>query len=387
MDHVDLLHSQALQASRYELLVQAVVDYALYMLDLDGTVITWNPGAEGIKGYRADEVIGQSFSLFFGDEDRAQGKPAQLLQIALREGRCQDEGWRRRKDGTLFWALAVLDVVHDEQGNAIGFAKITRDITSRREADQQLDLVRAQLFQAQKLEALGELTGGLAHDFNNLLTIIIGSANLALNSKKPERVQALLANILEAGARGSQLTQQLLGFARRKQLHVQRVAVGPLIESTQVLFSQTLPKNISLQFDIAAHLPDIEIEPSQLEMVLLNFIFNARDAIDGEGLIVVKADVQHLLGSWENLSGDFVSISVTDNGSGIDTLTQQRIFEPFFTTKPYGKGTGLGLAQAYGFARQVNGGVRVRSAPGQGTTMTLFIPVMADTEPPLADKT
>lgn len=163
-------------AHRYEQLVQSVVDYAIYMLDPAGHVVSWNAGAQRIKGYRADEVIGKHFSLFFTQQDCADGRPERLLRQALEQGVAQDEGWRVRKDGTQFWALAALDVIRDDQGQIIGLAKVTRDITDRRESAMQLDAVRAQLFQAQKLEALGQLTGGLAHDFNNMLTIIISSA-------------------------------------------------------------------------------------------------------------------------------------------------------------------------------------------------------------------
>src|SRR5690606_33744185 len=191
-----------LPPENYEMLVNAVVDYAIYMLSPEGHVISWNAGAERIKGYRRDDILGAHFSCFFTEEDRAAGRPDHALAAALREGRAQDEGWRVRKDGSRFWALAVLDVVHDEAGNLIGLAKITRDMTERQEIQRHLDEVRGQLFQAQKMEALGQLTGGMAHDFNNLLTVIIGSSDLARRSRDPERLRILLENIHEAGLRG-----------------------------------------------------------------------------------------------------------------------------------------------------------------------------------------
>ena len=197
-------------ASRYEQLVQSVVDYAIYMIDTTGRVVSWNAGAERIKGYRAEEVIGRHFSLFFTPQDCAAGRPEWLLEQALEQGVAQDEGWRVRKDGTQFWALAALDVIRDDQGQVIGLAKVTRDITDRRETALQLDAVRAQLFQAQKLEALGQLTGGLAHDFNNLLTIIINSARLAQACQDPKRLERLLEHILDAGQRGTELTLSLI---------------------------------------------------------------------------------------------------------------------------------------------------------------------------------
>ncbi|MGV2837018.1 PAS domain S-box protein, partial [Pseudomonas shirazensis] len=251
-------------ANRYEQLVQSVVDYAIYMLDPSGHVVSWNAGAERIKGYKAAEIIGQHFSVFFTPEDCAQDRPEQILREALDNGVAQDEGWRVRQDGTQFWALAALDVVRDEQGQIIGLAKVTRDITDRRESALQLDAVRAQLFQAQKLEALGQLTGGLAHDFNNLLTIILSSARMASSSQDPQRVQRLLEHIIDAGQRGTQLTQQLLSFARHRQLSSVSIAPLALIDSTRGLIEHALPGSIEFEQQLATELPLIEADPGQL---------------------------------------------------------------------------------------------------------------------------
>lgn len=360
--------------ARYEQLVQAVVDYAIYMLDPSGHVVTWNAGAERIKGYRAEEVIGRHFSLFFTAQDCAAGRPERLVRQALEQGGAQDEGWRVRKDGTQFWALAALDVIRDEGGVVIGLAKVTRDITDRRESALQLDAMRAQLFQAQKLEALGQLTGGLAHDFNNLLTIILSSARLAVGSQDPQRVQRLLDHILDAGQRGTQLTRQLLSFARNRQLNVTSIAPEQLIESTRSLLEHALPRDIGLYQDVEANLPLIDVDTGQMQMVLLNLLFNARDAIQGSGQIRLVVKSVNLDGEVEGLQGRFVRFDVHDNGQGIDPQVLPRIFEPFFTTKPFGKGTGLGLSQAYGFAKQSQGAITVASQPGNGTCMSLFLP-------------
>ncbi|MFK8331807.1 nitrogen regulation protein NR(II) [Pseudomonas sp. BJa5] len=360
--------------SRYEQLVQAVVDYAIYMLDPGGHVVSWNAGAQRIKGWRAEEVIGKHFSLFFTEEDCAEGKPDWLLQRALSTGVAQDEGWRMRKDGTRFWALTAMDVIRASDGEIIGLAKITRDITDRREAAQQLDAMRAQLFQAQKLEALGQLSGGVAHDFNNLLTIIIGSARLALNSRDPQRVRRLLEHVLDAGERGTQMTQQLLSFARQKALKTARIQLPALTDSIRLLIGQALPRGVELQIRFDDDLRDVEVDGGQLQMVLLNLIFNARDAVGEEGVIELLASNCRFDGEVEDLHGDFVRLDISDNGHGIDAKVLPRIFEPFFTTKAFGKGTGLGLSQVYGFAKQSNGAVRVSSTPGQGTCMTLYLP-------------
>lgn len=360
---------------RYEQLVQSVVDYAIYMIDLSGHVVSWNAGAQRIKGYRADEVIGQHFSVFFTPQDCAEGRPERLLRQALEQGGAQDEGWRVRKDGTQFWALAVLHVIHDDQGQVVGVAKVIRDITDRREAALQLDAVRAQLFQAQKLEALGQLTGGLAHDFNNLLTIILSSAHLALSTKDPARAQRMLQHIVDAGQRGTELTQQLLSFARHRKLDVTRVAPANLIDSTRGLLEHALPGSIELTVLVQPDLPLIEVDAGQLQMVLLNLLFNARDAIAGAGRIGLTVDVVELAGEVEGLRGGFVRFEVEDSGEGIAPAVLPRIFEPFFTTKPFGKGTGLGLCQVYGFARQSGGAICVKSEPGQGTCMQLYLPI------------
>ena len=374
MVSADCIDHSVMPASRYEQLVQSVVDYAIYMLDPSGRVVSWNAGAERIKGYRAEEVIGRHFSLFFTPQDCAAGRPDLLLKQALEEGVAQDEGWRLRKDGTQFWALAALDVIRDDVGQIIGLAKVTRDITDRRESALQLDAIRAQLFQAQKLEALGQLTGGLAHDFNNLLTIIITSAKLALGSQDPVRVQRMLEHILDAGQRGTELTQQLLTFARHRQLDVSLIAPATVLASTRSLLEHALPRDIVLQERLQSDLPFIEVDAGQLQMVLLNLLFNARDAIGERGTICIALDAVSLNGEVDGLHGPFVCFEVHDDGAGIDTQVLQRIFEPFFTTKPFGKGTGLGLSQAYGFAKQSNGAITVDSTLGVGTCMRLYLP-------------
>ncbi|MFJ4050396.1 two-component system sensor histidine kinase NtrB [Pseudomonas hunanensis] len=380
----DCLDYSVMPAHRYEQLVQSVVDYAIYMLDPSGHVVSWNAGAQRIKGYRGDEVIGKHFSLFFTPQDCADGRPERLLRQALEQGGAQDEGWRVRKDGTQFWALAALDVIRDENGQIIGLAKVTRDITDRRESALQLDAVRAQLFQAQKLEALGQLTGGLAHDFNNMLTIIISSARLALATQDPARAQRMLQHILDASQRGTELTQQLLSFARHRKFDVASVAPADVVTATRGLLEHALPGSIDLKVLLQPDLPLIEVDAGQLQMVLLNLLFNARDAIEGHGQISLTVDVVELFGEVEGLKGSFVRFEVQDSGVGIPTEILPRIFEPFFTTKPFGKGTGLGLSQVYGFARQSGGAIYVDSEPGRGTCMRLYLPMYQDqTDSPL----
>lgn len=380
MDPSERLDLHSMHPSLYEQLVRTVVDYAIYMLDLNGQIVSWNAGAERIKGYSAEEVIGKHFSMFFTEQDSLDGRPGFLVSEALKQGRAQDEGWRVRKDGTQFWALVALDVVRSPEGEVIGLAKITRDITDRREAALQLDAMRAQLFQSQKLEALGQLTGGMAHDFNNLLTIIISSAKLAMTSQDPQRTKRLLEHVLDAGQRGSEMTQQLLSFARRKSLDVVKVNLKEVVESIRALLNQALPKGIELHVQCEEDLAPVEVDAGQLQMVLLNLVLNARDAMEDGGDIRLQVRQQVLLGERDELVGPFAQISVVDSGRGIDADVLSRIFEPFFTTKGFGKGTGLGLSQVYGFAKQSNGGIWVDSEPGRGTCMTLCLPVFSSGE-------
>src|SRR5438309_5059988 len=190
----------------FRILVQGVTDYAIFMLDPEGRVRSWNPGAERIKGYSADDIIGQHFSLFYTPEDCEAGIPQRALASAGETGRYESEGWRVRKDGSRIWANAVIDAIHDETGKLIGFAKITRDMTEKREAQLRLEESREQLFRSQKMEALGQLTGGLAHDFNNLLTAILGACELALrHPDDPEKVKRMLEGVRGSAQRGASL--------------------------------------------------------------------------------------------------------------------------------------------------------------------------------------
>lgn len=359
----------------YEMLVQAVVDYAIFMLDPAGIVVSWNAGAARIKGYDASEAIGQHLSLFYTDQDRQAGKPDYLLEQARREGRAQDEGWRVRKDGTRFWALVVIDAIRNEQGEVIGLAKITRDISDRREADGRYDALRAQLFQAQKLEALGQLSGGMAHDFNNLLTIILSAARLASRTDDPERLASLLDSIQTAGERGAQMTRNLLTFARCEPKATRQVDLNELLDAAVTFIGQALPRTMTLRMQVDEGLYSVQLDPSELEMALLNLVLNARDAMGGVGEVQLQARNRQLAGE-EGLHGAFVEVAVADQGCGIDPAIRPRLFEPFFTTKDIGKGTGLGLSQVYGFARQANGAVQIDSAAGRGTLISLYLPAV-----------
>jgi PAS domain S-box-containing protein len=353
----------------FAMLVSGVTDYAIFMLDLDGHIASWNAGAERIKGYTAPDIIGEHFSRFYTEEDRKAGLPARALAHAAREGRWEAEGWRVRKDGTRFWANVIIDAIHDGD-ELIGFAKITRDLTEKRAAE-------AQLRQAQKMEALGQFTGGVAHDFNNLLMAISGSLEI-LRKRLPDdrRLVPLLDNAMRGVRRGSSLTQRMLAYARRQDLKQEAVDVGNLVEGIRELLTRTLGPAIDIETRFPRAMACVRTDANQLETALLNLALNARDAMPRGGKIVVAAREEEVAaGHLTRLPpGPYVCLSVTDNGTGMDEETLARVTEPFFTTKGVGKGTGLGLSMVDGVMDQCGGKLAVRSMLGVGTTVELWLP-------------
>ena len=365
---------------QFRLMVQSVTDYAIYMLDVEGNVASWNAGAQRIKGYGPEEIIGRHFSNFYTEEDRAAGLPRTGLQTASRDGRWEHEGQRVRKDGTRFWAHVVIDAIRDDDGKLVGFAKVTRDITERREAEAALQAAQATLIRSQKLEAIGQLTGGVAHDFNNLLQVISGnlqllSKDIAGNARAEMRVQSALAGV----ARGSKLATQLLAFARRQPLEPRVVNVGRLIKGMDELLRRAIGEEIEVETVVGGGLWNSLIDPDQLENAILNLAINARDAMNGEGRLTIEAsnaflDDEYVRHYDDLIAGQYVMIAVTDTGIGIPSDILERVYEPFFTTKAEGKGTGLGLAMVYGFLKQSGGHVKIYSEIGAGTTVKLYFP-------------
>ena len=364
---------------QFRLLVKSVIDYAIYMLDPDGIVSTWNLGAERIKGYLPEEIVGQHFSKFYTEEDRAAGLPQRSLDRARREGRFESEGWRVRKDGTRFRAHVVIDAIPGENGEVIGFAKITRDVTERQEVQRALEQAREALFQAQKLEAIGQLTGGIAHDFNNLLMAILGSLELA-QKRLPDdpRINRLIGNAIQGARRGATLTQRMLAFARRQELKREPIDVAALVVGMEDLLNQSLGPLFDLNIELAPRLPAVESDPAQLESALLNVVINARDAMPHGGAITVTAGRARVDPGVPDLApGDYVRLVVTDQGEGMSAEILARATEPFFTTKGIGKGTGLGLAMIHGLTNQSGGTLRLKSSVGVGTEVELWLPVAA----------
>jgi PAS domain S-box-containing protein len=369
----------ALQESerQFRLLVGGVTDYALYMLDPNGIITSWNAGAQRIKGYTADEIIGQHFSRFYTERDRAAGLPARALYTAAREGRFEAESWRVRKDGTMFWANVVVDPIRDERGEFVGFAKITRDITERRNAQLALQEAQAQRAHAQKMDALGQLTGGVAHDFNNLLMVVSGHIRTLKNAVAGDGKATRAAEAIELAAqRGETLTRQLLTFARRQTVNPTVIQVSERVEAFRTVLASSIGSAAQLVTTIGPEVWSVKVDPSELELSLVNLVLNSRDAMPNGGVIALTAENVSLARGDTNaeIEGDFVALRVTDTGSGIAPDVLPKVFDPFFTTKQVDKGSGLGLSQVHGFAHQSGGTVAIESALGKGTTVTLYLP-------------
>jgi PAS domain S-box-containing protein len=366
---------------RFRFLLQSVTDYAIYMLDCEGRVTSWNAGAHRFKGYTADEIIGQHFSRFYGEEDRAQGVPERALRTALEEGRFEAEGWRYRKDGTAFWANVVIDPVRDDHGELIGFAKITRDLTERRKSQLALEQAQQAFFQSQKMEAIGKLTGGVAHDFNNLLAAIIGSVDLARSRLADGGdITRFLDNILQAAERGATLTQRMLAFARKQELQLKSLDLPNLVRGMADLLQRTLGPGVTIDTRFPLFLKPVRADPGQLELALMNLAVNARDAMPHGGIITVAARHEHVQVRNGLVPGEYVCLSVSDGGSGMDENTLAKAIDPFFTTKGVGKGTGLGLSMVVGMAEQCGGKFVLHSTKGKGTTAEIWLPVSAPIE-------
>jgi PAS domain S-box-containing protein len=361
---------------RYRLFIEAITDCAFFMLDPDGNISHWNTGAERILGFAADEITGASFGRFYTEEDQQRGEPARALKVAAYEGKHVAEGWRRRRDASLFWANVVIEAIHDELGALVGFAQVTRDDTEQRQAEAALERAKEQLAQSQKMEALGQLTGSIAHDFNNLLMIVSGHAQLLRRRlSEPKQLQAIEA-IHTAASRGESLTRQLLSFSRRQPLSPVVVDLRERVEAVREMLVGSLRGNIALECDIPPGAWPVEVDIAELELALVNVAVNARDAMPGAGSIRLSARNVTLSEKDKvgDLVGDYIALALSDTGVGIAADVLPRIFEPFFTTKGLGKGTGLGLAQVYGFAHQSGGTVIAASTVGSGTTITIYLP-------------
>jgi PAS domain S-box-containing protein len=364
--------------------VDSVVDYAIYLLDATGLVSSWNTGAERIKGYSSSEIIGQHFSRFYTDEDRAGGEPTRALALATSAGKYEKIGWRVRKDGTRFWANVVIDSIRDDAGSLMGFVKVTRDVSEQLAAQTELEQIRNAFAHSKRLEAVGQLTSGVAHGFNNLLTVMINA--LDLMEKGPadaHRNAQLIHDARQAAQRGAMLTQQMLAFSRNRSLQPAQHRIEDLMRELGPMLQHAAGEAIALQFLLAQASSSVYVDVAQFETAMLNLIVNARDAMPAGGDIRIRAahvDLasEHAAAAIPVECGAYAAISVSDCGCGIAPEILDRVLEPFYTTKEVGFGSGLGLSQVYGFATQSGGGVTVASEVGCGTTVTIYLPELVD---------
>ena len=380
MNRLERVSGSLGEAEQFRRLLESVTDYAIYMLDPEGRVSSWNAGAQRIKGYSRDEIVGHSFSAFYTEADRLNGEPERALAVAASEGRFEREALRVRKDGTQFWAHVIIDAIRGPDGTLMGFAKITRDITERVNTQRELEEAREQLFHSQKMEAIGQLTGGVAHDFNNLLMAVLGSLEL-VRKRIPNddaRLMQLIENAELGAERGRALTQRMLSFARRQELELKPVDLASLLGDMGELMSRSIGPHFGLSIRVPPDLPPVLTDANQLETALLNLAVNARDAMTNGGSITISAEQTRPPKELALPDERYVGLSVTDTGSGMDAETLARAAEPFFTTKGVGKGTGLGLSMVHGMAEQSGGRLSLASRPGVGTTVTLWLPVASE---------
>ncbi len=403
------LKQQAVRQSeeRFRLIVESLQDYAVFMMNPEGRVTLWNRGAEQMWGWKQDEVLGQSFARFYSAEDQAANQPDHTLPQTIAHGRHEEEGWRHRKDGSRFWANVVYTTVQDDNGDLIGFSAVTRDLTDRKRAEDELQRLNAEmqkhiaeqteelirtiaqrerlheeLLQAQKMESIGTLAGGIAHDFNNLLNVILGYASLLEQSATSNQISAGVDVIKETVTRGSSLVRQLLAVARKSETQFERTEINGLLQGLQALLQETFPKTIDVFVRLEPNLPALMADPNQIHQAMLNLCLNSRDAMPEGGELLLKTGTisgidlrQHF---QEARQAQYVRISVTDTGHGLDKAIKNRVFEPFFTTKSQGQGSGLGLSVVYGIVTNHNGFIDMASEPGHGTTFDIYLPVPSD---------
>lgn len=387
---VDLFHInerlklKAIQQSeeRFRLLVESMQDYAIFMLDPEGRVTSWNTGAERIEGFQPEEIIGAQFARFYPAEDRAQGFPEEALRYAATNGRSEQEGWRVRKDGARFWANTVVSALLDERKDLVGFSVVTRDLTDKKRIEEvlresetklrrQAQELEQQLIASGRLVSLGVITASMAHEFNNPLGIVMGFTQQLLSEFEPNTPNHQALKIIdEETKRCQRIIQELLQYSRPKNADLCPTDVKQAIDKTMNMVANRLYKQkIETRAMIADDLPLIPADPQQLEQVLINLFLNAIDAMPKGGNLEVEATLK---ATQENTPS--LVITVIDSGSGIDPEDLAKIFQPFFSAKK-GKGIGLGLSISERIIKNHGGTIAVESMPGKGTTFRIHLPL------------
>jgi PAS domain S-box-containing protein len=375
---------------RYSMLVDGVTDYAIYMLDPNGIVTSWNRGAQRMKGYRTEEIVGQHFSCFYTEEDRAANLPQQALEIAARDSRYEVEAWRVRKDGSRFWADAVIDALKNDSGQLIGFAKITRDITERVDAARELEEARIGLVQSRAEEALrraqaelahvarvttlGELTASIAHEVNQPLTALVSSSNAGLNwlaSQPPniEKARQSLDRIIKEGKRAVEVIQRVRALANKADTQKSPLDINSVINETIALVELELVKyRVSLRMELAPALPTVLADRVQLQQVIINLVMNSIEAMQP-----VTDRPRELWIRTHRNEAHQVLVTVEDRGVGISAENADRLFDAFFTTKSSGMGMGLSICRS--IIEQHGGRMSVTNNAGPGATLQFSLPL------------
>ena len=371
----DLIFEGAMDKSETEILLLAAIEFsndAIITKTLDGTISSWNAAAQRIFGFTASEAIGRSILIIIPDEK--QDEERDILRRLNNGERIEHfETVRKSKSGKLIDVSLSVSPVPSPTGKLIGATKIVRDISEQKRSDRILR-------QAQKMEAVGQLTGGVAHDFNNILAVILGTIEI-LDDGLGDRadLKAITRMIDAAATRGAELTARLLAFARKQPLVPRATDVNALVQQTAGLLKHTLPENIELEVDIDPDIAAALVDPDQLVTAVLNLAVNARDAMPNGGKLTIETgdasfDQDYVAQNPEAQSGRHLMIAVSDNGCGIPDAIKERVFDPFFTTKSVGSGSGLGLSMVYGFVKQSLGHIKIYSEVGTGTTVKIYLP-------------
>ena len=372
---------RAEQAIRSMAGIVASSDDAIIGKTLEGIIVSWNKGASRIYGYGEEEVLGRHIS-FLTPTDQPDAMPHMLEMVGQGQSADQIETVWITKGGGLLDVSLQVSPVRDDYGRIVGASSIARDITrEKQKVDQERRSLESQLMQAQKLESVGRLAGGVAHDFNNMLAVILGYSELALQELPPQDgMFQTMEQIQDAAERAKGLTRQLLAFARKQVLEMKNLDLNEVLSNFNKMIQRLIGEDIKIDMSLADQLPLIDADPAMMEQVLLNLAVNARDAMPDGGTMTIETrevslDQGYATAKFEVTPGDYVMLAVTDTGLGMDEQTRQKIFEPFFTTKGAAEGTGLGLATVYGIVKQHGGNIWVYSEPGQGATFKVYFPV------------
>ena len=358
-------------------------DDAIILTDHNGNIEYVNPAFESVSGYDLNEVLGQSPRFL------KSGKQDDSFYREMWESISNGKKWSGRivnkhKDGHLFIEDATISPVKDSFGKIVNFVAVKRDVTVHIKAAEEKANLENQLQQAQKMESVGRLAGGVAHDYNNALTSIMGFTELAMMDADPKGpLHADLSQILKAGKRATDITKQLLAFARKQTIAPVVLDLNRSVESMLKMLRRLIGEDIDLVWMPGKDLGNVKMDPSQIDQILANLCVNARDAIEGVGKITIETatkvfDSDYCADHTGFVPGEFVMLTISDNGCGMDKEILKNIFEPFFTTKPVDKGTGLGLSTVYGIVKQNNGFINVYSEPGKGTGIKIYLPPHED---------